>query len=52
MDDGSPANDGAPSDTYVPPPPGCAAYGQVCTTASDCCNGVPCMGGRCLIVVN
>jgi hypothetical protein len=28
--------------------PGCAEYGQVCTTTADCCNGVACNGGRCL----
>lgn len=27
---------------------GCAFYGQVCTQGSDCCNGVPCTGGRCV----
>jgi hypothetical protein len=27
--------------------PGCAEYGQTCTVAGDCCNGVPCSGGRC-----
>jgi hypothetical protein len=26
---------------------GCALYGQICTTSSDCCNGVPCTNGRC-----
>jgi hypothetical protein len=26
---------------------GCALYGQICTTASDCCNGVTCSDGRC-----
>jgi hypothetical protein len=40
---------GLPSDGAAPPPPdgGCAAYGQVCTVSSDCCNGVPCTAGRC-----
>jgi hypothetical protein len=28
---------------------GCALYGQVCTTAADCCNGIPCTGGRCIV---
>ncbi len=28
-------------------PPGCALYGQVCTLSGDCCDGVPCTGGRC-----
>jgi hypothetical protein len=44
--------DGSTPDNYVPPPPGCAEYGQVCTVSGDCCNGVPCVGGRCLIIVN
>ena len=30
------------------PPPPCAQYGQLCTTGGDCCNGVTCIGGRCL----
>jgi hypothetical protein len=56
MDGGPPPGDAtivdAPvSDGYTPPP-GCAGYGQVCTMNSDCCNGVPCTGGRCLIIVN
>jgi hypothetical protein len=29
---------------------GCALYGQICTTAGDCCNGVPCTAGRCLFL--
>jgi hypothetical protein len=29
------------------PDAGCALYGQVCTTSSDCCYGVPCSDGRC-----
>jgi hypothetical protein len=38
--------------TTTPPPPSpgstsCAQYGQVCTQASDCCSGVPCIGGTC-----
>jgi hypothetical protein len=31
------------------PDAGCALYGQVCTVSSDCCNGVPCTGGRCIV---
>jgi hypothetical protein len=23
----------------------CATFGQLCTTASDCCNGLPCTPG-------
>ena len=26
----------------------CAQYGQTCSGAGSCCNGVPCNGGRCL----
>ena len=25
--------------------PPCAEYGQICTVSSDCCNGIPCVGG-------
>ena len=35
----------------VDAPPPCAEYGQICTQDSDCCNGVPCNGGRCIILV-
>ncbi len=31
---------------------GCALYGQTCTVAADCCNGIPCNGGRCYVPVN
>lgn len=30
------------------PAPNCAQYGQMCTTAVDCCGGVPCTNGRCM----
>ncbi len=30
---------------------GCALYGQLCQTSIDCCNGVPCTGGRCEIPI-
>jgi hypothetical protein len=33
------------------PPAACAEYGQQCTTSSDCCNGVPCSGGQCIVTV-
>jgi hypothetical protein len=33
------------------PKPPCAEYGQVCTSNSDCCNGVPCTDGRCVYIV-
>jgi hypothetical protein len=29
------------------PDAGCSLYGQLCTTAAQCCNGVPCTLGRC-----
>jgi len=54
--DGAPPGDGevvpdvSTPDTGVPPE--CAGYGQVCTQNSDCCNSVPCTGGRCIIIVN
>jgi hypothetical protein len=44
-----------PPDATVPDsgvPPSCAEYGQVCASTSDCCNGVPCVGGHCIILVN
>jgi hypothetical protein len=25
----------------------CSQYGQLCNVSADCCNGVPCSGGRC-----
>jgi hypothetical protein len=49
--DGSVVDAPAMDDVYVPPP-GCAGYGQVCSVSGDCCNGVPCVAGRCLIIVN
>jgi hypothetical protein len=27
----------------------CALYGQNCTVNADCCNGVPCTGGHCVV---
>jgi hypothetical protein len=55
-DGGPPPGDAEPpADVNVPDtgmPPMCAGYGQVCTTNSDCCNTVPCTGGRCVIIVN
>jgi hypothetical protein len=51
---------GIPGDT--PPPdgsvpeagttPGCALYGQSCTTGADCCNGVTCVSNICKVVPN
>jgi hypothetical protein len=37
-----------PTDGSKPP---CAEYGQVCSSNGDCCNGVPCNGGRCVYIV-
>ncbi len=31
--------------------PGCAQYGQVCTSMADCCNGITCWNGRCMDAV-
>ena len=45
-----PTAEAAPVDpeggTGTGPGPTCALYGQLCTNASQCCNGVPC-DGRC-----
>jgi hypothetical protein len=48
-DGGSPVGDGGTgsNDSGSPPPSSCALYGQICTTAANCCNGVPCTFGRC-----
>jgi hypothetical protein len=45
---GNPAPDGGPDS----PGPVCAEYGQQCTTAADCCNGIPCTSGRCVTEFN
>ncbi len=37
---------GTDSGTTDAAPP-CALYGQLCSTSSDCCDGVPCTNGRC-----
>ena len=55
--DGATPEDGSIVDAPVSTPdtgmpPVCAGYGQVCTVNSDCCNTVPCTGGRCVIIVN
>jgi len=34
-------------DSGPPPPPPCALWGQTCSVSGDCCNGIPCTGGRC-----
>jgi hypothetical protein len=35
-----------PPDSGPPPPPPCSLYGQLCPPT--CCNGIPCIGGRCI----
>jgi hypothetical protein len=30
----------------------CSAYGQLCTSDGDCCNGVPCTSGRCVYPIH
>jgi hypothetical protein len=44
-----------PDDAPPPPPPDagrpCSEYGQVCTASGDCCNGVPCINGRCIYII-
>jgi hypothetical protein len=50
--DANPPDDATIADAPVDgPKPPCAEYGQICTTSSDCCNGVPCVDGRCRYVV-
>jgi hypothetical protein len=54
-DGGTPQDSGGPYDggTVVPDSgtpytdAGCALYGQVCTTSSQCCYGIPCTNGHC-----
>src|SRR4029434_2062030 len=43
-----------PPDSAPPPNDAgvCTAYGQICTMDGECCDGVPCTGGRCVIIVN
>jgi len=43
---------GTPPGNDAGVPPGCANYGQICTVSGDCCNGIPCNGGRCVLIVN
>ena len=31
--------------------PGCAVFGQNCTTPADCCNGVACIAGKCVDLI-
>jgi hypothetical protein len=57
--DGGPADGGGTGtldggDDAAPTPPDaaiCAVFGQVCQADGDCCNGLPCLGGRCGVVV-
>jgi hypothetical protein len=42
---GGPGADAGTSDASAP---GCAQYGQVCTTGADCCNNVTCYNHRCM----
>ncbi|MFQ5591339.1 MAG: hypothetical protein ACE5HE_09270 [Phycisphaerae bacterium] len=38
-------------DTFTRPdtsPGGCAAFGEPCTAAGDCCDGLPCVNGECI----
>ena len=44
--------DAGVTDSGTPADAGCALYGQTCTTSSDCCNGIPCTDGRCIIPIN
>jgi hypothetical protein len=39
--------DGGSKDGGTHKDAGCALYGQICTTSSQCCDGVPCFEGRC-----
>jgi hypothetical protein len=47
--DGGVPEGGPPPGDAGPPP--CAEYGQQCTVNGDCCNGVPCTGGRCIQIL-
>jgi hypothetical protein len=38
----------APADAPSEAPPPCSLYGQVCSATQTCCNGIPCINGRCL----
>jgi hypothetical protein len=48
--DAGAADAGVPADLAPPPPPPppCSEYGQSCSVAGDCCNGVPCTSGFCV----
>ena len=49
--DGGESTDGGASavDASTPPPPVCSQYGQICASATDCCNAIPCSAGVCRI---
>lgn len=38
---------GTPTTDSGTPSPTCSLYGQTCAVDGDCCDGVPCSGGRC-----
>jgi hypothetical protein len=55
-----PGDGGTPpaDDSGTPPPPVtadggpvCSVYGQICLSNGDCCNGLPCLGNRCGVIV-
>jgi hypothetical protein len=44
------SSSGGSSGGYTPDAGGhCSLYGQVCVTSADCCNGIPCSGGFCVV---
>lgn len=43
--------EGGVPDAGVPDGSTCALYGQSCETTADCCGGIPCTNGRCVISV-
>jgi hypothetical protein len=52
--DASPVDGAADAKPDAPPPPppdagACALYGQTCATNADCCDGVPCTNGFCIV---
>ena len=44
-------NGGSSGSAGNPPVSVCSEYGQICSQNSDCCNGIPCTGGICAVVV-
>jgi hypothetical protein len=45
-DGGTTGDGGTVTDSGVAP--GCTLYGQTCTAAAQCCDGIPCTNGRCI----